>query len=90
MFADCAIFFRRINIGSHFQAEIPSLRNTFYMLYEEHPAQLVWSPWKDLTTNRKTQKKGSKTQKKTLFTRACGKTHTQNNPKANKSKQKNR
>ncbi|KAA0716432.1 Zinc finger protein 541 [Triplophysa tibetana] len=49
----------RINIGSRFQAEIPPLRNTFYGMYEEHPAQLVWSPRKDLTTNRKTQKKVS-------------------------------
>ncbi|XP_056601078.1 zinc finger protein 541 isoform X2 [Triplophysa dalaica] len=49
----------RINIGSCFQAEIPPLRNTFYVIYEEHPAHLVWSPRKDFTTNRKKQKKVS-------------------------------
>ncbi|XP_052413029.1 zinc finger protein 541 [Carassius gibelio] len=27
------------------------------MLYEEHPAQLVWTPWKDLSTNTETQQR---------------------------------
>ncbi|XP_073717111.1 uncharacterized protein znf541 isoform X2 [Misgurnus anguillicaudatus] len=47
----------RINVGSRFQAEIPPVRDTLYMLYEEHPAQLVWAPWKDLTTSKKTQRR---------------------------------
>ncbi|KAG1957521.1 zinc finger protein [Pimephales promelas] len=47
----------RINVGSRFQAEIPPVRDTFYILYEEHPAQLVWTPWKDLSTNIETQER---------------------------------
>ncbi|XP_016372786.1 zinc finger protein 541 [Sinocyclocheilus rhinocerous] len=47
----------RINVGSRFQAEIPPVRDTLYMLYEEHPAQLVWTPWKDLSTNTETQQR---------------------------------
>ncbi|KAI2664324.1 hypothetical protein H4Q32_002500 [Labeo rohita] len=47
----------RINVGSQFQAEIPPLRDTLYLLYEEHPAQLVWTPWKDLSTNTETQQR---------------------------------
>ncbi|XP_051538424.1 zinc finger protein 541 [Myxocyprinus asiaticus] len=47
----------RINVGSRFQAEIPALRDLMYTLYEEHPAQLVWYPWKDLSTNTETQKR---------------------------------
>ncbi|XP_043094667.1 uncharacterized protein znf541 isoform X2 [Puntigrus tetrazona] len=47
----------RINIGSPFQAEIPPVQDTLYMLYEEHPAQLLWTPWKDLSTNTETQQR---------------------------------
>ncbi|XP_048045584.1 zinc finger protein 541 isoform X3 [Megalobrama amblycephala] len=47
----------RINVGSRFQAEIPPVRDTLYLLYEEHPAQLVWAPWKDLSTNTETQQR---------------------------------
>lgn len=47
----------RINVGSHFQAEIPPVRDPLYILYEEHPAQLVWTPWKDLSTNTETQQR---------------------------------
>ncbi|KAK7165368.1 hypothetical protein R3I94_003662 [Phoxinus phoxinus] len=47
----------RINVGSRFQAEIPPVRDTLYILYEEHPAQLVWTPWKDLSTNTETQQR---------------------------------
>ncbi len=43
------------------------MRDTLYMLYEEHPAQLVWTPWKDLSTNTETQQRG-KTHQHTLFT----------------------
>lgn len=45
-------------MGSRFQAEIPPLRNPLFILYDEHPAQLVWAPWGDLPTNPKTQQKG--------------------------------
>uniref|UniRef100_A0A4W4ECZ9 Zinc finger protein 541-like n=1 Tax=Electrophorus electricus TaxID=8005 RepID=A0A4W4ECZ9_ELEEL len=41
----------RINVGGHFQAEIPPLRNPLLMLYDEHPAQLVCAPWRDLPNN---------------------------------------
>uniref|UniRef100_A0A8C1ICP1 Zinc finger protein 541 n=1 Tax=Cyprinus carpio TaxID=7962 RepID=A0A8C1ICP1_CYPCA len=47
----------RINVGSRFQAEIPPVRDTLYMLYEEHPAQLVWTPWKNFSTNTETQQR---------------------------------
>ncbi|XP_062844999.1 zinc finger protein 541 isoform X3 [Trichomycterus rosablanca] len=47
----------RINVGSCFQAEIPPLRNPLLMLYDEHPAQLIWTPWGDLPTNPETQKR---------------------------------
>ena len=49
---------RRINVGSRFQAEIPPLRNRLLMLYEEHLAQLVWSPWGDIASNTDTQERG--------------------------------
>ncbi|XP_048123632.1 zinc finger protein 541 isoform X2 [Alosa alosa] len=45
----------RINVGSRFQAEIPPLRNRLLMLYEEHPAQIVWLPWGDIASNTDTQ-----------------------------------
>ncbi|KAG7314579.1 hypothetical protein KOW79_021882 [Hemibagrus wyckioides] len=45
----------KINVGSRFQAEIPPLRNPLLILYDEHPAQLVWAPWGDLNTNPETQ-----------------------------------
>ncbi|KAJ8402167.1 hypothetical protein AAFF_G00370320 [Aldrovandia affinis] len=47
----------RINVGSRFQAEIPPLRNPLLMLYEGHPAQLVWAPWGDLASNPRTQQR---------------------------------
>ncbi|KAK1787587.1 hypothetical protein P4O66_016086 [Electrophorus voltai] len=49
----------RINVGGHFQAEIPPLRNPLLMLYDEHPAQLVCAPWRDLPNNPDTQHRGS-------------------------------
>ncbi|KAL7838484.1 hypothetical protein AOLI_G00268880 [Acnodon oligacanthus] len=55
----------RINIGSCFQAEIPPLRNRLLMLYEEHPAQLVWAPWGDISNNPETQ------QRVTAFLNMC-------------------
>ncbi|XP_062341636.1 zinc finger protein 541 isoform X2 [Osmerus eperlanus] len=47
----------RINVGQRFQAEIPPTRNVLLMLYDEHPAQLVWAPWGDTSTNTDTQKR---------------------------------
>ncbi|KAF5898341.1 zinc finger protein [Clarias magur] len=47
----------KINVGSRFQAEIPPLRNPLLILYDDHPAQLVWAPWGDLPTNPETQQK---------------------------------
>ncbi|XP_024250358.1 zinc finger protein 541 isoform X1 [Oncorhynchus tshawytscha] len=46
----------RINVGQRFQAEIPPIRNLLLMLYDEHPAQLVWAPWGDISSNVETQK----------------------------------
>uniref|UniRef100_A0A674BQ25 Zinc finger protein 541-like n=1 Tax=Salmo trutta TaxID=8032 RepID=A0A674BQ25_SALTR len=46
----------RINVGQRFQAEIPPIRNLLLMLYDEHPAQLVWAPWGDVSSNVETQK----------------------------------
>ncbi|XP_076867270.1 uncharacterized protein znf541 isoform X2 [Brachyhypopomus gauderio] len=45
----------RINLGARFQADVPPLRNLLLMLYDEHPAQLVWAPWGDLPSNLETQ-----------------------------------
>ncbi|KAJ8342406.1 hypothetical protein SKAU_G00323340 [Synaphobranchus kaupii] len=47
----------RINVGSRFQADIPPLRNVLLMLYEDHPAQLLWAPWGDIGSNPKTQQR---------------------------------
>ncbi|XP_035289579.1 zinc finger protein 541 isoform X1 [Anguilla anguilla] len=47
----------RINVGSRFQAEVPPLRNLLLMLYEDHPAQLLWAPWGDIGSNPKTQQR---------------------------------
>ncbi|XP_041750138.2 zinc finger protein 541 isoform X1 [Coregonus clupeaformis] len=46
----------RINVGQRFQAEIPPIRNLLLMLYDEHPAQLVWAPWGDISSNMETQR----------------------------------
>ena len=45
-------------MGQRFQAEIPPTRNLLLMLYDEHPAQPVWAPWGDTSTNADTQKRG--------------------------------
>lgn len=55
-------------MGSRFQADIPPVRDTLYLLYEEHPAQLVWAPWKDLSTNIETQQRGKHTNTHTTLT----------------------
>ncbi|KAM9238633.1 mitotic deacetylase-associated SANT domain protein [Leptosomus discolor] len=45
----------RINVGTRFQAEIPSLQDRSLAAVDEHKAELVWQPWGDLETNRVTQ-----------------------------------
>uniref|UniRef100_A0A8C3TVY8 Mitotic deacetylase associated SANT domain protein n=1 Tax=Catharus ustulatus TaxID=91951 RepID=A0A8C3TVY8_CATUS len=45
----------RINVGSRFQAEIPSLQDRSLAEADEHKAELVWQPWGDLETNKVTQ-----------------------------------
>uniref|UniRef100_A0A8C9FB69 ELM2 domain-containing protein n=1 Tax=Pavo cristatus TaxID=9049 RepID=A0A8C9FB69_PAVCR len=48
----------RINVGTRFQAEIPSLQDRSLAAADEHKAELVWQPWGDLETNRVTQQNG--------------------------------
>ncbi|KAJ7403192.1 ELM2 and SANT domain-containing protein 1 [Pitangus sulphuratus] len=60
----------RINVGTRFQAEIPSLRDRSLAEADEHKAELVWQPWGDLETNKDTQENGSdkwKVAEKKLF-----------------------
>ncbi|XP_064280547.1 mitotic deacetylase-associated SANT domain protein isoform X2 [Passer domesticus] len=45
----------RINVGTRFQAEIPSLQDRSLAEADEHKAELVWQPWGDLETNKVTQ-----------------------------------
>ncbi|XP_030307572.1 ELM2 and SANT domain-containing protein 1 isoform X1 [Calypte anna] len=45
----------RINVGTRFQADIPSLQDPSLAAADEHKAELVWQPWDDLETNRVTQ-----------------------------------
>lgn len=51
---------RRINVGTRFQAEIPSLQDRSLAEADEHKAELVWQPWGDLETNKVTQENGKK------------------------------
>ncbi|RMC00507.1 hypothetical protein DUI87_23121 [Hirundo rustica rustica] len=60
----------RINVGTRFQAEIPSLQDRSLAEADEHKAELVWQPWGDLETNKATQENGSdkwKVAEKKLF-----------------------
>lgn len=41
-------FYRRINIGSRFQADIPELQDRLLMEKDVHKATLVWKPWPEL------------------------------------------
>lgn len=51
-------FYRRINVGSRFQAEIPHLRD-WSLAASDHPkADLVWKPWKELETDTSVQENG--------------------------------
>ncbi|KFW74997.1 ELM2 and SANT domain-containing protein 1, partial [Manacus vitellinus] len=49
----------RINVGTRFQAEIPSLQDRSLAEVDEHKAELVWQPWGDLETNKDTQENGN-------------------------------
>ncbi|NXS44217.1 ZN541 protein, partial [Balaeniceps rex] len=44
-----------INIGSRFQAEVPTLRDRSHLGKDEQAAALVWKPWGDIATNPETQ-----------------------------------
>ncbi|NXX63122.1 ZN541 protein, partial [Scopus umbretta] len=44
-----------INIGSRFQAEVPTLRDRSCFGKDEQAASLVWKPWGDIATNPETQ-----------------------------------
>ncbi|XP_037688253.1 mitotic deacetylase-associated SANT domain protein isoform X1 [Choloepus didactylus] len=56
----------RINVGSRFQAEIPSLRDRALAAADPHKADLVWQPWEDLESSREKQR-----QVEDLLTAAC-------------------
>lgn len=53
-----SVIFRRINIGSRFQADIPELKDTALVGKEDHKATLVWKPWPDLE-NKAFQQRGT-------------------------------
>ncbi|XP_053745563.1 mitotic deacetylase-associated SANT domain protein isoform X3 [Panthera pardus] len=56
----------RINVGSRFQAEIPSIRDRALAAADPHKADLVWQPWEDLESSREKQR-----QVEDLLTAAC-------------------
>ncbi|XP_034848993.1 mitotic deacetylase-associated SANT domain protein isoform X2 [Mirounga leonina] len=56
----------RINVGSRFQAEIPSMRDRALAAADPHKADLVWQPWEDLERSREKQR-----QVEDLLTAAC-------------------
>ncbi|KAM9202753.1 mitotic deacetylase-associated SANT domain protein isoform 1-T2 [Dugong dugon] len=56
----------RINVGSRFQAEIPSLRDRSLAAADLHKADLVWQPWEDLESSWEKQR-----QVEDLLTAAC-------------------
>ncbi|XP_039739679.1 mitotic deacetylase-associated SANT domain protein isoform X2 [Pteropus medius] len=56
----------RINVGSRFQAEIPSMRDRALAAADPHKADLVWQPWEDLESSREKQR-----QVEDLLTAAC-------------------
>lgn len=49
--------FSHINVGSRFQAEIPTLQDRSCLGNVERAA-LVWKPWGDIATNEETQDRG--------------------------------
>ncbi|XP_004584463.2 mitotic deacetylase-associated SANT domain protein [Ochotona princeps] len=56
----------RINVGSRFQAEIPSMRDRSLAAADPHKADLVWQPWEDLESSPEKQR-----QVEYLLTAAC-------------------
>ncbi|XP_070233655.1 mitotic deacetylase-associated SANT domain protein isoform X2 [Bos mutus] len=56
----------RINVGSRFQAEIPSMRDRALAAADPHKADLVWQPWEVLESSREKQR-----QVEDLLTAAC-------------------
>ncbi|XP_040333577.1 mitotic deacetylase-associated SANT domain protein isoform X3 [Herpailurus yagouaroundi] len=56
----------RINVGSRFQAEIPSIRDRALAAADPHKADLVWQPWEALESSREKQR-----QVEDLLTAAC-------------------
>lgn len=50
--------YRRINIGSRFQADIPELQDRLLMEKDVHKATLVWKPWPELE-NKVFQQRGT-------------------------------
>ncbi|XP_036287764.1 mitotic deacetylase-associated SANT domain protein isoform X1 [Pipistrellus kuhlii] len=56
----------RINVGSRFQAEIPSMRDRALAAADPHKADLVWQPWEELESSREKQR-----QVEDLLTAAC-------------------
>nr|XP_020762518.1 ELM2 and SANT domain-containing protein 1 isoform X1 [Odocoileus virginianus texanus]XP_020762519.1 ELM2 and SANT domain-containing protein 1 isoform X1 [Odocoileus virginianus texanus]XP_020762520.1 ELM2 and SANT domain-containing protein 1 isoform X1 [Odocoileus virginianus texanus]XP_020762521.1 ELM2 and SANT domain-containing protein 1 isoform X1 [Odocoileus virginianus texanus] len=56
----------RINVGSRFQAEIPSMRDRALATADPHKADLVWQPWEVLDSSREKQR-----QVEDLLTAAC-------------------
>ncbi|XP_006865603.1 PREDICTED: ELM2 and SANT domain-containing protein 1 [Chrysochloris asiatica] len=56
----------RINVGSRFQAEIPSLRDRSLAAADPHKADLVWQPWENLESSWEKQR-----QVEDLLTAAC-------------------
>lgn len=51
------LLYRRINIGSRFQADIPELQDRLLMEKDVHKATLVWKPWPELE-NKVFQQRG--------------------------------
>lgn len=52
------LFYRRINVGSRFQAEIPPIRDQALAASDKAKADLVWQPWEALETDVSTQENG--------------------------------
>ncbi|XP_048218938.1 mitotic deacetylase-associated SANT domain protein isoform X2 [Perognathus longimembris pacificus] len=56
----------RINVGTQFQAEIPSMRDSALAATDPHKADLVWQPWEDLESSQEKQR-----QVEDLLTASC-------------------
>lgn len=49
---------RRINVGTRFQAEIPTMRDRSLAAADPHKADLVWQPWEHLESSWEKQRQG--------------------------------